>query len=248
MSRIQGDTGRRCTGAAPALGVAAMLLKQWYGTGGLALADILQPVRMLRRGRAARGAGTRGELHVPAKASASSICHGRVAQMETLDYACSPSATASSSRTRAPGQRLTGSQETSSRGQWRDRIRVQQNGASVEWSRIPPAYRRHRRRPLVSDRWNRGDQSRSGVTVFQTGSQIAGLPSGIVVHTPHGSGSDGVRLLITRAKSNTAVLTLGAAALCSRGTKECNFAGRRCRARYANRRSLSESLARSSIG
>ena len=96
-----GGSGQcRCSGPAPASGLSRrMLLNQMgMGLGGLALAELLTPVRMLATrmeasagstGQTVRDRGVlNGELHVPAKAKRVIYLFmaGGPSQMETFDY------------------------------------------------------------------------------------------------------------------------------------------------------------------
>jgi Protein of unknown function (DUF1501) len=186
----------RCTGAASTAGLSRRMLLNRFGMGlgGLALADLLPPVRLLA---AAQDRGVLGDqLHVPARAKRVIYLFmaGGPSQMETFDY--KPVLNHRNGEqlpdSVRQGQRLTGmSGNQSSLPLAGSRFGFAQHGASGTWmSDLLPHTARIVDdlcivRSMVTDAINHDP----AITFFQTGSQIAGRPSlGAWVH--YGLGSD----------------------------------------------------------
>jgi hypothetical protein len=174
-----------------------LLNRVGLGLGGLALADLLQPARLLAGTRGAQDRGVLGgQLHVPATAKRVIYLFmaGGPSQMETFDY---KPVLAQRNGEQLPdsvrqGQRLTGmSGNQSSLPLAGSRFGFKQYGASGTWiSDLLPHTARIVDdlcivRSMVTDAINHDP----AITFFQTGSQIAGRPSlGSWVH--YGLGSD----------------------------------------------------------
>ncbi|HET7219587.1 MAG TPA: DUF1501 domain-containing protein [Vicinamibacterales bacterium] len=174
-----------------------LLNRVGLGLGGLALADLLQPARMLAATQDGRDRGVLGsQLHFPAKARRviSLFMAGGPSQMETFDY---KPVLSQRNGEQLPdsvrqGQRLTGmSGNQSSLPLAGSQFGFKPYGASGAWvSDLLPHTARIVDdlcivRSMVTDAINHDP----AITFFQTGSQIAGRPSlGSWVH--YGLGSD----------------------------------------------------------
>jgi hypothetical protein len=197
----------RCSGAAPALGLSRRMLlnRMGMGLGGLALADLLTPVRMLTRMEASAGSTDQaardrgvlnGELHVPAKAKRVIYLFmaGGPSQMETFDY--KPMLNQRNGEqlpdSVRQGQRLTGmSGNQSSLPLAGSLFGFKQYGASGAWvsDLLPQTARIVDDLCIVRSMVTEAINHDPAITFFQTGSQIAGRPSlGAWVH--YGLGSD----------------------------------------------------------
>ena len=205
MSRFEVEratAGCACTGSEPSAGLSrrTLLNRVGMGLGGLALADLLQPARLLAARQAAQTSRDRGvlggQLHVPAKAKRVIYLFmaGGPSQMETFDY--KPLLNQRNGEqlpdSVRQGQRLTGmSGNQSSLPLAGSQFGFKQHGAGGTWvSDLLPNTARIVDdlcivRSMVTDAINHDP----AITFFQTGSQIAGRPSlGAWVH--YGLGSD----------------------------------------------------------
>ena len=202
-----------CTGSSSAVGLSrrTLLNRVGMGLGGLALADLLQPARLLAASQAAQATGAQagrsgqavqdrgvlgGQLHVAAKAKRVIYLFmaGGPSQMETFDY--KPVLNQRNGEqlpdSVRQGQRLTGmSGNQSSLPLAGSQFGFKQHGAGGAWvSDLLPNTARIVDdlcivRSMVTDAINHDP----AITFFQTGSQIAGRPSlGAWVH--YGLGSD----------------------------------------------------------
>jgi hypothetical protein len=194
--RAGGHVRCGCTGSAPTTGLSRRMLlgRVGMGLGGLALADLLRPARLLASGQDRGVLG--GHLHVPAKAKRVIYLFmaGGPSQMETFDY---KPVLRQRNGEQLPdsvrqGQRLTGmSGNQSSLPLAGSQFGFKQYGASGAWvSDLLPHTARIVDdlcivRSMVTDAINHDP----AITFFQTGSQIAGRPSlGAWVH--YGLGSE----------------------------------------------------------
>jgi hypothetical protein len=179
-----------------------LLNRVGFGLGGMALADLLQPARVLAMAEAQAGQSVHdrgvldGKLHVPARAKRVIYLFmaGGPSQMETFDY--KPVLNRRNGEqlpdSVRQGQRLTGmSGNQSSLPLAGSQFGFKQHGAGGAWiSDLLPYTARIVDdlcivRSMVTDAINHDP----AITFFQTGSQIAGRPSlGSWIH--YGLGSD----------------------------------------------------------
>lgn len=200
----EGNDHCRCSGAVPTTGLSRRMLlnRVGMGLGGLALADLLQPARVLASSQAQAGQAVQdrgvldGKLHVPARAKRVIYLFmaGGPSQMETFDY--KPVLNRRNGEqlpdSVRQGQRLTGmSGNQSSLPLAGSQFGFKQHGASGAWisDLLPHTARVVDDLCIVRSMVTEAINHDPAITFFQTGSQIAGRPSlGSWIH--YGLGSD----------------------------------------------------------
>jgi hypothetical protein len=189
---------QKCVGPLPAASMSRrdVLSRFGLGLGGIALANLVNPISALAQDRGILG----GQLHVPARAKRIIYLFmaGGPSQMETFDYK-----PVLGQRNGEPlpdsvrqGQRLTGmSGNQSSLPLAGSKFGFSRHGANGTWvsDLLPQTARIVDDLCIVRSMYTEAINHDPAITFFQTGSQIAGRPSmGAWIH--YGLGSDNADL------------------------------------------------------
>ena len=225
---------QKCVGPLPAASMSRrdVLGRFGLGLGGIALANLVNPMTALAQDRGILG----GQLHVPARAKRIIYLFmaGGPSQMETFDY---KPVLGQRNGEQLPdsvrqGQRLTGmSGNQSSLPLAGSKFGFSRHGANGTWvsDLLPQTARIVDDLCIVRSMYTEAINHDPAITFFQTGSQIAGRPSmGAWIH--YGLGSDNADLpafvvLITPGKvDQPCTRVCGAAVSCQRNIKACSSA------------------------
>jgi len=198
-------TNQVCTGPLPAAGLSrrGFLNRFGMGLGGIALANLLQPVRLLSAAPLAGGANRgilNGQLHFPAKAKRVIYLFmaGGPSQIETFDYkpVLNQRHGEQLPDSVRQGQRLTGMSGNQSSLPLAGSIyKFGQHGQNGTWvsALLPHTAKVVDDLCIVRSLYTEAINHDPAITFFQTGSQLSGRPSiGSWVH--YGLGSDNANL------------------------------------------------------
>ncbi|TAK90330.1 MAG: DUF1501 domain-containing protein, partial [Verrucomicrobia bacterium] len=191
-----------CTGPLPAAGLSrrAFLNRFGMGLGGIALANMIQPVRLFGANAGLDHGILNGQLHFPAKAKRIIYLFmaGGPSQMETFDY--KPLLNQRNGEqlpdSVRQGQRLTGMSGNQSSLPLAGSIyKFGQHGRNGTWvsELLPHTAKVVDELCIVRSMFTEAINHDPAITFFQTGSQISGRPSiGSWIH--YGLGSDNENL------------------------------------------------------